>query len=302
MAGRTVLSAGRRAAGPGATALAVMAIASPLFGLQPPLVDRPPTVDVVLARVGWYVAGFVDRFTNVVSEETYRQEVTVAAMRRRSFAGAKRDLKSDFLLVQPAPQSPWIPFRDVYEVDGSPVRGREARLARLFLDAPMTTSIERANEIAQESARYNIGAVQRTVNNPVLTLAFLQEDWQDHFTWTLGRAEPELGPTVWTLLFAETARPTVIRGPNDLPSRGRFWVDAETGRVVKAELVLDSVAVHATVTTTFGRDDRFGIDVPVSMEEHYVLADTSEILGMATYGAFRRFDVVTDEEPARPAR
>mgnify|MGYP003694380831 CR=1 FL=1 len=43
-------------------------------------------------------------------------------------ASRHRELKSDFLLVKVGPLE-WLPFRDVYEVDGTPIRDREGRLA-----------------------------------------------------------------------------------------------------------------------------------------------------------------------------
>ena len=34
-----------------------------------------------------------------------------------------RELTSDLLLVKPAGADPWLQFRDVFEVDGKPIRG-----------------------------------------------------------------------------------------------------------------------------------------------------------------------------------
>ena len=48
-------------------------------------------------------------------------------------------------------------FRDVFEVDGEPVRDRQERLARLFLSGDLSTA-KQVEEIASQSARYNIGS------------------------------------------------------------------------------------------------------------------------------------------------
>ena len=50
-----------------------------------------------------------------------------------------RALRSDFLLVKSPETDALVPFRDVIEVDGVQVRDREARLAKLFLNATPTS-------------------------------------------------------------------------------------------------------------------------------------------------------------------
>ena len=85
------------------------------------------------------------------------------------------------------------------------------------------------------------------MNNPLVTLAFLDEENQKRFRFQLGKPEPDLGPTIRIVAFRELARPTFIKGAfdADLPARGRFWIDAETGRIVRAELVLSSTRSSA---------------------------------------------------------
>ncbi len=46
----------------------------------------------------------------------------------------KRDLKSDVLIVRGPAGERWMQFRDVFEVDGKPIRDRAERLAKLFLE------------------------------------------------------------------------------------------------------------------------------------------------------------------------
>ena len=63
-----------------------------------------------------------------------------------------RRLRSDFLLVSVSTAQDWVPFRDVFEVDAQPIRDREQRLSRLFLN-PSPDSLQQANRIQEESAR-----------------------------------------------------------------------------------------------------------------------------------------------------
>ena len=73
-------------------------------------------------------------------------------------------------------------FRDVFEVNGRPVRDRDLRLQALFLDE-VRLAVDQALEISQESARYNIGQVKRTVNLPTIALSFLHPLNQHRFAF-----------------------------------------------------------------------------------------------------------------------
>ena len=180
-------------------------------------------------------------------------------------------------------------------MDGQKVRDREGRLAKLFL-TPSATSMEQAQQITTESARYNLGAMQRTINTPMLALLYLQLDSQAGFRFTLGKRDSEAGENVWIVEFKETRRPTFVRGVRDLdiPSNGRFWIEAESGRVVKTELSLDTPGIRARLITSFRRDEKFQIDVPWEMVERYAL-DRGTVNATANYSHFRRFDVTSDE-------
>ena len=64
----------------------------------------------------------------------------------------RRDLKSDVLLVRAPAGDRWIQFRDVFEVDGKPLRDRDDRLTRLFLK-PSASAQKQVEDITAESAR-----------------------------------------------------------------------------------------------------------------------------------------------------
>jgi formylglycine-generating enzyme required for sulfatase activity len=282
--------------------------------LAPPIAaaggQGAPAIDSVLARAGRYVGQFIERFSNVVAEERYVQDTLGnlpsfalggrGALPRFPSGARHRELKSDFLLVKVGPVE-FLPFRDVFEVDGTPVRDREQRLARLFLNStgtasPTQAAMAQAEQITTESTRYNLGAMQRTINTPILALMLLQLDMQNRVRFSLGKRDASAGDDVWIVEYKEEARPTMVRGAanRDIPASGRFWIDVETGRIVKAELALATPGVHARVTTSFRLDERFQIDVPVEMQEHYDL-DRGQVTGTASYGRFRRFDVNADE-------
>jgi len=92
--------------------------------------DRPPLA-VVLQRVADYVVQYQKVISVVVAEEHYVQN---ADKSERPFV-THRELKSDLLLLRAEGQTNgYVQFRDVYEVDGDPVRDRNDRLLKLFLN------------------------------------------------------------------------------------------------------------------------------------------------------------------------
>src|SRR3989449_4411490 len=261
----------------------------------------PPTIDALLQRAASYVSDFEARFSNVVAEEHYVQWVRSSA---RSMSGMRhRDLKSDFLYVKVPGDDMWIPFRDVFEVDGKPVRDRQERLTALFLQPP-AVAIDRAKQIANESARYNLGDVLRTINVPVLALEVLRPQNQHRFTFSHLQQDRRTGPDVWSIEYHEHDRPTIVRGEGgrSLPSEGRVWIEASTGRVVRTELIVDETQVRATITTLYRPDAGFGFYLPVEMQEQYTgTRGSATIVGTATYSKFRRFNVEVQEKIGTPA-
>jgi hypothetical protein len=277
--------------------------------------EADPALDQILARATWYVMDFVEKLSGIVSEERYVQDSNVALAtvpipglggRGNAFPSSvprgsakHREIKSDFLIVKSVGNL-WEPFRDVFEVDHIPVRDREERVSKLFL-RPNADTQARVSEIAEESARYNLGAVRRTINNPVFALIFLQPELQWHFKFTLGKPDRRMGEDIRVVEFLEEARPTLITGlpGQEMPAYGRFWIEATTGRIVKTEVRVDERGVKATLTTVFRPDERLGMDVPAEMHEDYELTN-SHVTGTASYGRFRRFEVNATEELSPP--
>jgi hypothetical protein len=269
-----------------AALLAVTCVYSP-----PAQTAQTPTPEAIVAKASAYVHEFVRRFANVVAEERYQQEITVP---RR-----KRLLTSDFLLVRYPGDELWQAFRDVSEVDGKPVGDRENRIMKLFTQ-PSDNALRRATELANASTRHNLLNVG-TLSNPMLAIAFLQDQYYARFRFNLAGIDKKLGPDVRTVRFVEFQTPSLIKGNSnsDIMSRGLFWIEEGSGRVVKTELQLGSTAAPIRIITTFKFDEDLGINVPATMEDWYP-DGTGEFRGKATYGKFRRFQVQTEETVAAP--
>jgi hypothetical protein len=177
-------------------------------------------VDVVIGRAAKYVEGYQRDFAMVVSEERYTQEARYPPAGRGSDLVERTVLRSDFLLVRDD-VSGWVPFRDVFERDGMPVRDRDERLSRLFLNDSLG-ALEQARRIADESARYNVGNLDRNINLPTLALLFLTTAHRERFRFTDDRRDG----AARVVAFREVGRPTYVAttGGRDLPVSGRFWI------------------------------------------------------------------------------
>ena len=220
-------------------------------------------------------------------------------MQQRGGGGPQETtLVSDFLLVEVKGEG-WLPFRDVFERDGKPVRDREERLATIFLKGGRN-AFEQARAVMDEGARYNIGNINRNINTPTLPLAFLTERHRRRFEFKLGKRD-DSDPGV-KIEFRENGRPTFVAttGGRDLPVSGRFWISEADGTVLRSELDALDTGVEAHITVTYQKDDGIGLFAPARMEERYRRPrDPMEVQGVATYSRFRRFQVSTSEELAK---
>jgi hypothetical protein len=283
----------------------------------PPVSAQEVSLKTVMQRAGAYVTEFRRQLSSIVAEESYLQEVTplVARPARPAASTKRRELRSDFLLVWPPGADRYIEFRDVFEVDGTPVRDRQERLTALFLDGSPSAATPRIQRIIDESARYNIGTIERNVNTPTLPLLFLTPDNQPRFRFkrvpdhalaiTRTPREPTANFTivteVWVVGYEEVQRKTLIRtsAGRDIPARGHFWIEPATGKVLMSELTADSSAVRATIDVSYQSEPLLGFLVPIEMRERYEgRRDSTLIEGNATYGNFRQFQVRTEEQIA----
>jgi hypothetical protein len=283
---------------------AALAVAAWITSADP--AAQGQSLDAVLKRTAGYVAEFRKQLSEIVAEETYRQEI---ALTRRETdmlrVNPPRRLKSDLLLIRPAQSDRYVELRDVFEVDGQPVRDRQSRLELLLRDpaALANTSIQ---SIIAESARYNIGSITRNINTPLMALQFLDASDQPRFKFKhvekqkpvfkdeADRAANEapvfrVATEMWTVEYQERDGNTVIRRPNgrDLPAHGRFWIDPSNGSVLISEMIVDGGGVIATVTVSYQSEPLMGFLVPIEMRESYIRYG-ERISGRAEYGKFRQ--------------
>jgi VWFA-related protein len=274
-----------------------------------------PDVEAAVARARRYATAYEAELSGLVAEERYVQRsfthekslatspIPVGRARPQTepkeawewVLDAQREMKSDYLLVKAPGGTRWLPFRDVFEVDGKKVREREERLQQLFLKAPATAA-DRAAEIMAEGARYNIGFVQRNVNLPTLALRFLDPAYEAKAFFRKKGEAIVAGTKTWEIAFSERGSPTLVQGPNgDAPAEGSFWIEPEGGRVVRSRMRHQVGGATIEVTVTYRPDEKAtGTWVPGEMREIYE-GGGRRLECVATYSKVRRFQVTVDE-------
>ncbi|MDO8835171.1 MAG: hypothetical protein Q7V01_06225 [Vicinamibacterales bacterium] len=264
---------------------------------KPPTPAQEAQFRRLVARVADYVEAYQREYSSVVTEEDYEQMDWRPEARTKTLR-----LTSDLVLVRLDQVEGWIAYRDVFEVNRKPVREREERMQRLLLD-PSLASRTRLAAILEESARYNLGPVRRTVNTPLLPLTFLERTHLPRFQMWLGGTKNVDGLQVAELEYQETASPTmtVTELGADQPAFGRFLVDPLSGAVVESRTVYARANVgQVEYVVRYRRDDKLGLWLPGEMRETYSVRGRTITRGVAHYRNFRRFQVTTDTRVTVP--
>jgi hypothetical protein len=260
-------------------------------------------LDAVIASAEAYVASWQAALSSVVIEE----ELTQRASGGR-WPEVRRVTRADLLLLRQPAGGSWLTFRDVFELDGRPVRDHDDRLRQLFLASP-SSALESAERIASESSRYNVGPVIRTIDVPMFGLTLLRPDLRARFTFKKRREEPLDGVLTWRVDYVEPMRPTIVRTlrGESVPLEGSFWVEPASGRIMRTLVKVQgtpdpgvrmppsSGSTLMWVQVTFAPNDTLGMWVPARMNELAMAADRSMVVVAAMYSNVRRFEVNTTE-------
>jgi len=251
-----------------------------------------PALEDVLGRMRTYLAAFGKQLPAMIATERYQQRFG-SGMRR-----SQRVLVSDYGFIQVQGDSEWLGFREVLSVDNKPVTDSGRRLAEL-LSKPSPQAMQQARRIAEESARYNIGPIVRTINDPAMVLELLDGRHKNRMQFSKSGDATIDDVRVWVIRYQEVGRPTIIRTGDrkDLPARGRVWIDPVNGRVLRAEANIDpGFGVTGTLDVTFEFDEKMGFAVPAKMTERYTNRNLVVVsAGEASYSNYRRFTVDTEE-------
>jgi hypothetical protein len=106
----------------------------------------------------------------------------------------------------------------------------------------------------------------------------------------------------WIVNFEEVEGPTLIytTGGGNIFSRGRFWIERDTGRVLMSEMITEDSRVRGELVVSYQSEPLLGLLVPIELRERYtekvLPSRLPPITGQATYSNFRRFEVSVDQK------
>jgi hypothetical protein len=248
------------------------------------------SVKDVMRRVAAYVDAYGERASIVVATERYDQE----ALTGGTIGPEHRQLLSDFAIVYVAAERGWQGYRDVLEVDGRRLPDRDDRLVRLLTDDG--GRIGEARRLSDESARFNVGAIQRNFNVPTTALFFFTARDLDRFRFTARGVDAD---GVWEIEYRETAHPSRIRTPagRSVRSSGRLWVNPADGTVLRTRLTIEGFADNGRrgagrVDVRYEHIPQLEMWLPASMDEEFTSPRgpyRDRITGRAVYSNYRRF-------------
>lgn len=281
---------GHRAAHAALTALIIT------VGLVRICAAQPPTLDVVLDRLGAYLLDYETKVFELVAEERYKQWIK----RRSGYGGdtiLRRNLRSTYFLVRLPDGQAWFGFRDVVHVDGRDVP-REGRPMAQLLSERTTSAYDEAMAIMRGNAKYNIGDIYRTINVPLQALDLLHPQNRTRLDFHADGRGRIGGQETAIVGFQERSVPTLPTLVSDgfggeLLARGRVWIEPGTGAVLRTELGFNGRAARflkdSSIRVDYRRDSKLQVLLPTEMEETYGL-EIEVLHGVATYRNYRRFE------------
>jgi hypothetical protein len=267
---------------------AAAAIHAPVAAGQRRSDDR---LEAALRLASAYAEAYGGRLALVLATERYEQMV-VADSRGRGAGGQKgrtRVLLSDVLWAPSDQEVAFLFYRDVYSVDGKAVRDRHDRLLPLFASGPVERGREKAKQVLNESARYNLGTAYWNVNFPTLALSILHPRNRDRFRFRHGGESTLQGKRVAEIEFREQARPTLAQSATgqDYAASGSLWISLADGAILKSDLRYETLPGRIRVNYRY--EPKLRVFVPGTMHESFGGKGTLQTIeGAATYTEYRR--------------
>ena len=262
--------------------------------------------DGVLRSLRDYVDHFAREMRFVIAHERYDQEVRSRAGSFGANQGVVKSSRTTDAEVSFAhlTDGSWIMGRQVVAVDGAPV---PVTPSPPLADAGTEReAVELMNRMANDAARWNIGSVRRNINTPTLAMWFLTEPVAERFRFRVTGTERAAAGLAYVVRFQEIRTPPLMEVEHErTPASGRIWVGADSGAVLRTELILErsapsvrgSVPVsRATVTVDYTYWPPANVWVPTTMVERYEQPadrDAEIVIARAAYSAYRQFTIGT---------
>src|SRR5882757_1626546 len=159
-----------------------------------------PSPEEVMNRLSAYLVAYEARLSSTVAVEHYEQQLGSGDIPRR------RVLESDFLFMRLPGGGAWLGYRDIFRVDGRPIRSRNSTLLER-LAAGDDDGVVKAALLADANAKYNLGDIPRSINVPTEALGLLNPGYRSRFTVRKAGEDKIDGRRYWKIEARETARP-----------------------------------------------------------------------------------------------
>lgn len=241
-------------------------------------------VESLLQALSTYLDTYETELSTVVAEERLTQEIN----RRVTDIEQRRVLVSDVTFMRLPGDGPWYGYREVKRVDNRDLPRSGPGLVELLAN-PGRTSYEIAIEIANTSAKWNLGS-HRTINMPAVPLELAHRRNRARFAYRLRGSETVHDVRVARVDFEERAIPALIRtldGRSHLLTKGTLYLEPGSGRLWRADVEAKAPA-EWKFSVTFRRHDQLAMLVPDAAREEFAVRRARGI-GVARYSNFRRF-------------
>jgi hypothetical protein len=265
------------------------------------LIAQPADVDAVLEQLDAYLDKYEDELGSLVADEDFRQEIP--PLPGNGTYSQKRRLESEVAFLRLPGGSEWFGFRRSKFVDRKPVGDIHQSLANL-LSIGNTDTLAQAQLLVAQSSEHNLG-LPRTINMPTLPLELLSGHYRHRFEIVHAGTGKVRGRAVNLVDFSEQgSKPIIYTAGHELHSRIRAWIDARTGAVWRAEVVMqgkDRRPGPSKIRVEFALDPKLQVIVPVEMREEFGVANiASRGTGVAKYSNYRRFQTSARIVPPPP--
>lgn len=235
----------------------------------------PPTLDQVLKTAASYQSSNDSALSNFVAIEQYDQRSTLKATDKSAAETNQRHITSVILMIRDG--NVWFPSRCAGSSNGVGSEKPDYRYLQT---------------VAALGPRPDARAFRRTLNLPTVPLSVLRDPVARTFSAKKLGEELVNGQRAWKVLFERKAA--------DRESTAvTLWIQPDTGQVLQSSVDVVAIGLtgpavfdgrfHTRLTALYGFNERFGVMLPVSMQEE--LDDASQFIeGRAEYSYSRSPD------------
>ena len=283
----------------GPLALVMALVAAGALQDAPPAQARADLSQLVASSSRW-TARFEQGLSGLLFREKYLQKIAGAALSphgviRSSGGGRELLTEANVFLLRADATREFVLFRDVYSRNGRDLADHTQRLETLLVEGT-AKSFDQARRLTNASAVNNVGFVTRNINIPTMAFRYLEASWIRGVQFRrAGEATVDGLPTV-IVEFEEVGVPTLVRGTNDsdLPARGRYWIHAGSGAVVRAHVEFTGHDVDGRMEIDLTLHRGLAAWVPKEMTEVW-RAKGQRVTGLAHYDRYQRLAIATSE-------